>query len=154
MSNDRIVRRESLIITTRLSLLFTIILAWIAWIVFTENSSTSVARRKISSLSSDEEEEEEDDDEETCENTSDEEGEKEAPSLSIEGNFANSRVRLDEDRSTVARCYGLLNDIDSRIGRIFLRVFGRNDHGTIAAATGADDNVTKTIVVVDDDDYS
>lgn len=29
----------------------------------------------------------------------------------------------------MARCYGLLNDIDSRVGRILLRVFGKN--GTI-----------------------
>lgn len=56
---------------------------------------------------------------------------------------------IDEDRSTVVRCYELLNDIDSQIGRIFLRVFGGKNSIRKNGTIDDDDDATAT---VDSDD--
>lgn len=121
MSNDRIVRR----LTPRLSLLlstFTIVFAWIAWTLFAKKSSSTL--RKFSSSEEDETtngSEEESIEQDFLANSRHDDLEKNGDAIHYDGGT------IDEDRSTVARCYGLLNDIDSRIGRIFLRVFGRQN---------------------------
>lgn len=167
MSSDRrkpLTPRFSLLLST-----FTIIFAWVAWTLLAEKSSSVV--RKF--LSSEEEEEEASNESEEEKVTNESEKEVDAEKASIELDFSeNSRRDYDlakngdtihyddetaideDDRSTVARCYGLLNDIDSRIGRIFLRVFGRKNpirkNGTIDDEDNDDDDDDTAIVGSDD----
>lgn len=156
-TKDRIVRRKS-----RLSLLlstFTIVFAWVAWTLLAEKSSSTV--RKFSSSSSQEE-----DGYDEATNESDEEEEEEE---SIERDFSENSRRdhdlaknsdaihydsetIDEDRSTVARCYGLLNDIDSRIGQIFLRIFGGKNRIQKNGTIDDDDDDYDATRIVDSDD--
>lgn len=107
MSNNRIVRRKSPRLSVLLST-FTIVLAWVAW--------TFLAKKREFSPEEDEA-------------TTESEEEKSIKRDERYDDFAKNYNggTIDEDRSTVARYYGLLNDIDSRIGRILLRVFGKNE---------------------------
>lgn len=168
MSNeDRLLQSSNS--TTRLSVLFMIVFACLVWIRFAEHSHSGNSRRKLrfssSSSSVDVDENVELPEEKETEAT---EKEIESSSSWIKGEESSGKNSQFEDgddggvRSTVTRCYDLLNDIDSRIGRIFLRVFGRkNNHGTTAATIVAVDNdyddtaataAAATAIVVDSDD--
>lgn len=163
MSNeDRLLQSSNS--TTRLSVLFMIVFACLVWIRFAEHSHSGNSRRKLrfssSSSSVDVDENVELPEEKETEAT---EKEIESSSSWIKGEESSGKNSQFEDggvRSTVTRCYDLLNDIDSRIGRIFLRVFG-GKNGTTAATIVAVDNdyddtaataAAATAIVVDSND--
>lgn len=147
-----------------------IVFACFVWIRIAEHSHSSNSRRKLR-FSSSSSSVDVDENVELSEEKETEATEKEIESSSsswIKGEESSGKNSQLEDgcvRSTVARCYDLLNDIDSRIGRIFLRVFGgKNNHGTTAATIVAVDNdyddtaatataaTAATAIVVDSDD--